>query len=152
MIARPPRTRTPRMDRAPETVVGTLHHLWTRVLFPAAPAAAPGRPTALYLVLLLVVPGVLLYPCLCVALFEPDGRRPVRGLEGGGRRSCRHGLVVRLPGGLRVGRADQGAGHRPARVPAAGAVRLADRRGPRRGVPRRRADPERPVVRGAGRP
>jgi 4-amino-4-deoxy-L-arabinose transferase-like glycosyltransferase len=48
--------------------------LWQRVLFPgAAPSCTHLRSTAL--LLLVVLPGILLYPCLAFHLFEPDESR-----------------------------------------------------------------------------
>ncbi|MGL4552699.1 MAG: ArnT family glycosyltransferase [Gemmataceae bacterium] len=63
------------MDRAPDSVADSLRHLWCRVLFPAAPAALPGRPMLLHLAVLLLLPAALLYPRLGFALFEPDESR-----------------------------------------------------------------------------
>ncbi|MFQ3648775.1 MAG: glycosyltransferase family 39 protein [Gemmataceae bacterium] len=63
------------MDRALDTVSGTLAHLWSRVLFPAAPPPIPERPSRRSLVVLLVLPAVLLYPMLSHALIEPDESR-----------------------------------------------------------------------------
>lgn len=59
---------------ASHSVLAWLPFLWSRVLFPGpAPAAEPLRGSAL--LLLLVLPGLLLYPCLSFPLFEPDEGR-----------------------------------------------------------------------------
>ena len=61
-------------DDPPPALIAWLPHLWTRVLFPGhTPADAALRWPAL--ILLLVLPGVLLYPCLSFHLFEPDEGR-----------------------------------------------------------------------------
>src|SRR5437773_139984 len=55
----------------PRTVLGWLPFLWSRVLFPGSPdrpAVWSWRP----LLLLLVVAGAQLFPCLSFYLFEPD--------------------------------------------------------------------------------
>ena len=58
----------------PRTPLGWLPFLWSRVLFPAA--SLPGEPFQWRsLLLLLVVPAVLLYPCTGFRLFEPDESR-----------------------------------------------------------------------------
>ncbi len=64
------------MDRAlPRSLTGWLVFLWSRVLFagPCSAAAEPVRRQALAALVLL--PGVLLYPCLGFHLFEPDESR-----------------------------------------------------------------------------
>ncbi|MBY0228938.1 MAG: glycosyltransferase family 39 protein [Gemmataceae bacterium] len=61
------------MDRE-NTVSAWMRGLWTRVLFPGADPV-PGRVPLLHLALLLVVPGLLLYPFLGFRLFEPDESR-----------------------------------------------------------------------------
>jgi 4-amino-4-deoxy-L-arabinose transferase-like glycosyltransferase len=48
--------------------------LWSRVLFPGRPAVPEPAPRAA-LFILLVLPGLLLYPCLSFYLFEPDEGR-----------------------------------------------------------------------------
>jgi 4-amino-4-deoxy-L-arabinose transferase-like glycosyltransferase len=48
--------------------------LWRRVLFPGA-VDAPRSLSCRALLLLLILPGVLLYPCLAFPLFEPDEGR-----------------------------------------------------------------------------
>jgi 4-amino-4-deoxy-L-arabinose transferase-like glycosyltransferase len=58
----------------PTRVIDWLPFLWTHVLFPGSadrPAALWWRP----LLILIVVPAALLYPCLSFALFEPDEGR-----------------------------------------------------------------------------
>jgi 4-amino-4-deoxy-L-arabinose transferase-like glycosyltransferase len=51
-----------------------LPWLWTRILFPAA-SPGGGRICGRALLWLLILPGVLLYPCLSFYLFEPDEGR-----------------------------------------------------------------------------
>lgn len=59
----------------PSTLTGWFSALWTRVLFPGE-ASASAVPIPLWHVLVLVVlPAVLLYPCLSFPLFEPDEGR-----------------------------------------------------------------------------
>jgi 4-amino-4-deoxy-L-arabinose transferase-like glycosyltransferase len=61
-------------DELPRTLPGWLPYLWRTVLFPgAADADTRVRPLALLLVVLL--PGVLLYPCRSFMLLEPDEGR-----------------------------------------------------------------------------
>jgi hypothetical protein len=58
----------------PRSLFAWLPYLWSRVLFPGkSPAASPVRWRSL--LLLLVLPGALLYPCLSFRLFEPDEGR-----------------------------------------------------------------------------
>lgn len=59
---------------APPSLLACLPFLWSEVLFAGgpAPAAPPRWPR---LLLLLILPGVLLYPCLSFRLFEPDEGR-----------------------------------------------------------------------------
>jgi 4-amino-4-deoxy-L-arabinose transferase-like glycosyltransferase len=58
----------------PHSPFACLPLLWRRVLFPGtAPARSRLRGTAL--LLLVVLPGLLLYPCLAFHLFEPDEGR-----------------------------------------------------------------------------
>ncbi len=58
----------------PRSLLGWAPFLWSRVLFPAPPTAAPTacRTSGL---LFLLLPAVLLYPCLGFRLFEPDESR-----------------------------------------------------------------------------
>ncbi len=66
--------RVPGLTPLPARAVDWLPFLWTRVLFPGnADACGPRSWGALLLVLL--VPAALLYPCLSFALFEPDEGR-----------------------------------------------------------------------------
>ncbi len=58
----------------PRTLRNCLPFLWTHTLFPAAPAPA-GRPRVAAVLLLLLLPAALLYPCLSFYLFEPDEGR-----------------------------------------------------------------------------
>src|SRR5438128_3282043 len=58
----------------PRSLGACLGAVWSRVLFPgAAPAAGPWRWRTF--LLLLILPGLLLYPCVCFYLFEPDEGR-----------------------------------------------------------------------------
>ena len=58
----------------PRSVAGLLPYAWSQLLFPGtATAARPWRWDAL--LVLLVLPAVLLYPCLSFHLFEPDEGR-----------------------------------------------------------------------------
>jgi 4-amino-4-deoxy-L-arabinose transferase-like glycosyltransferase len=58
----------------PRSVLSWLPFIWSAVLFPGkAPERDSGRASAL--LLLMVLPGVLLYPCLSFHLFEPDEGR-----------------------------------------------------------------------------
>src|SRR5918912_1230815 len=62
------------MDRC--SVRDWLVHLWKGILFPGEPAARQqGHPRLFAVVLLVVLPAVLLYPCLDFRLFEPDEGR-----------------------------------------------------------------------------
>src|SRR5215469_12783894 len=69
--ALPTATPTP----LPRTLPAWLPFVWSHVLFPgeSAPAAEPWRAKAL--LVLLVLPGLLLYPSLNFHLFEPDESR-----------------------------------------------------------------------------
>jgi 4-amino-4-deoxy-L-arabinose transferase-like glycosyltransferase len=58
----------------PRSFAACLPFLWSRVLFPGQVSAAT-RLRARGLLLLIVLPGVLLYPCLSFRLFEPDEGR-----------------------------------------------------------------------------
>lgn len=59
----------------PRSLLACLPLLWQRVLFPGrAPLERDGR-RSLYLLLLLLGPGILLYPCLSFHLLEPDEGR-----------------------------------------------------------------------------
>jgi hypothetical protein len=60
----------------PRTLLAWPSFLWSHVLFPGTPVAnAPGSPRLVALVALLVLPAVLLYPCLSFHLLEPDESR-----------------------------------------------------------------------------
>jgi 4-amino-4-deoxy-L-arabinose transferase-like glycosyltransferase len=58
----------------PRTLRSLIPQVWRHILFPGdSPAAEPARWPAL--LLLIVVPGLLLYPCMSFHLFEPDEGR-----------------------------------------------------------------------------
>jgi 4-amino-4-deoxy-L-arabinose transferase-like glycosyltransferase len=58
----------------PRSLVACLPLLWQRVLFPGA-SAEPSPLSWRALALLIVLPGLLLYPCLAFPLFDPDEGR-----------------------------------------------------------------------------
>ena len=61
-------------DNLPPSLSHWLPYLWSRVLFPgraSVDSAIRGRA----ILVLLVIPGALLYPCLSFRLFEPDEGR-----------------------------------------------------------------------------
>ncbi len=58
----------------PRSLPTCLTFLWSRILFPGRPGNREPAPRAALLVLL-VLPGLLLYPCLSFYLFEPDEGR-----------------------------------------------------------------------------
>jgi 4-amino-4-deoxy-L-arabinose transferase-like glycosyltransferase len=58
----------------PRSAAACLPLVWSRVLFPGRPAA-PARWRWGALLLLTVLPGLLLYPCLAFRLFDPDEGR-----------------------------------------------------------------------------
>ncbi len=65
---------SPASGRAVYSLPALLPALWKKILFPGrAPCAGPVR--GLSLLLLILVPGLLLYPCLHFHLFEPDEGR-----------------------------------------------------------------------------
>src|SRR5690242_18802207 len=59
----------------PRSLPAWLPFLWSRVLFPGGTHRAAERSRRSSLLLLLLLPGVLLYPCLSFHLFEPDESR-----------------------------------------------------------------------------
>src|SRR5689334_22049318 len=66
-------------DRAaaslPRSLADWIPFLWSRVLFPGG-SCRPSEPCRLASLLwLLLLPGLLLYPCLSFHLFEPDESR-----------------------------------------------------------------------------
>jgi 4-amino-4-deoxy-L-arabinose transferase-like glycosyltransferase len=61
-------------DPLPHSLLACLPLLWRRVLFPGA-MTAPTRARVSALLLLLLLPAALLYPCLTFRLFEPDESR-----------------------------------------------------------------------------
>lgn len=58
----------------PASLLSCLPILWSHVLFPGRSSCPSGSPLTAWL-LLLLVPGSLLYPCLSFHLFEPDEGR-----------------------------------------------------------------------------
>src|SRR6516165_2127320 len=68
------RHRPPGMIPLSTELLGWLPFLWSRVLFPGM-ADPSGGGAWRSLLLVLVVPAALLYPCLSFALFEPDEGR-----------------------------------------------------------------------------
>lgn len=58
----------------PRSLLPCLPLLWQRVLFPG-PSAEPSPLSWRALALLVVLPGLLLYPCLAFPLFDPDEGR-----------------------------------------------------------------------------
>src|SRR5438552_561827 len=68
------RTEATAPPALPGSILACVPLLWARVLFPGpTPAPGPWRRSALLLLLLL--PGLALYPCLSFHLFEPDEGR-----------------------------------------------------------------------------
>lgn len=66
------------MDRAaalPRSLTDWARHLWSGLLFGGPSSSQAGPPRLPALALLLVLPGLLLYPCLGFHLFEPDESR-----------------------------------------------------------------------------
>jgi 4-amino-4-deoxy-L-arabinose transferase-like glycosyltransferase len=59
----------------PRSLSGWLPFLWSRVLFPGPPVAPSRSGRFLPLLALVLLPGLLLYPCLGFHLFEPDESR-----------------------------------------------------------------------------
>ena len=59
----------------PRSVLACLPLLWRQTLFPGHAPPQPVRRRWLVLLVILVIPGVLLYPCLSFHLFEPDEGR-----------------------------------------------------------------------------
>lgn len=59
---------------SPKSLASCLPYIWSRLLFPGdRVAGGPWKWSAL--LFLLILPGVLLYPCLSFYLFEPDESR-----------------------------------------------------------------------------
>src|SRR5262245_18119072 len=73
LLDREPPPATSPASPWPHSFAACLAFLWSRVLFPGRPAPEPA-PRAVLLILL-VLPGLLLYPCLSFYLFEPDEGR-----------------------------------------------------------------------------
>src|SRR5262245_19124168 len=77
MDREPPHAQPPAADAAcpwPRALPACLAFLWSRIVFPGRPIAPEPKPRAALLILL-VLPGLLLYPCLSFYLFEPDEGR-----------------------------------------------------------------------------
>jgi 4-amino-4-deoxy-L-arabinose transferase-like glycosyltransferase len=62
------------MTDAPANAFAYLPHLWNRILFPAA-ADGNTRVRGFSLLLVILLPGLLLYPCRSFHLLEPDEGR-----------------------------------------------------------------------------
>src|SRR5207249_7508758 len=69
-----PELRAIQSSDLPPSLPAWLPHLWSRVLFPGR-GPADSRLRWIGLLLLLILPGALLYPCLSFHLFEPDEGR-----------------------------------------------------------------------------
>src|SRR5262245_57078190 len=68
--------RTSRMDRAlPRSPASWPAFLWSAALFTGPSSASADVPRFASLLGLIVLPAVLLYPCLGFRLFEPDESR-----------------------------------------------------------------------------
>src|SRR5262245_56004045 len=65
---------TNRLSHWPTALIPALRLVWTRTLF-AGPSPTPEQPRAAGWFLLVVLPGLLLYPCLSFRLLEPDEGR-----------------------------------------------------------------------------
>jgi 4-amino-4-deoxy-L-arabinose transferase-like glycosyltransferase len=61
-------------QQLPPSLIAWIPQLWTRALFPGK-AVVDSSARLLSVLMLLAVPGVLLYPCLSFNLFEPDEGR-----------------------------------------------------------------------------
>lgn len=59
----------------PSTLTGWFSQLWSRRLFAGPPRCATDSPHLMPMLVLLVLPALLLYPCLGFRLFEPDESR-----------------------------------------------------------------------------
>ena len=59
----------------PRSLPAWLPFLWSRVLFPGGSRRETEASRRSSLLLLVLLPGVLLYPCLSFHLFEPDESR-----------------------------------------------------------------------------
>ncbi len=59
----------------PRALSGWLSYLWSHVVFAGPSTASEQRPRLGAIALLIVLPGLLLYPCLAFRLFEPDESR-----------------------------------------------------------------------------
>jgi 4-amino-4-deoxy-L-arabinose transferase-like glycosyltransferase len=59
----------------PPSLLAWLPYLWRHVLFAGPSSASNDVPRRATLLWLIVLPGVLLYPCLSFELFEPDESR-----------------------------------------------------------------------------
>jgi hypothetical protein len=59
----------------PRSLLGWLPHLWTQVLFPGREANTSAPSSTRGWLWMILLPGLLLYPCLFFDLFEPDETR-----------------------------------------------------------------------------
>lgn len=73
----PPNTLSSPERTAPRSLLGWLPVCWSRFLFPGTVSLSPlaSRPSPLALFVLILLPALLLYPCLGFRLFEPDESR-----------------------------------------------------------------------------
>lgn len=69
----PNRSEFARSCLTPRSLGGWLRFLWSRVLFPGS--APQGQGTWGQVLILIVLPAALLYPCMSFHLFEPDEGR-----------------------------------------------------------------------------
>lgn len=65
---------TNRLSHWPTALVPALRLIWSRTLF-AGPSLRPERPRVTGWLWLVILPGMLLYPCLSFRLLEPDEGR-----------------------------------------------------------------------------
>src|SRR5262249_32738243 len=70
----PPMSSGSLTQHLPPSLIAWIPQLWSQVLFPGK-TAVDASVRWLSVLVLLVVPGVLLYPCLSFHLFEPDEGR-----------------------------------------------------------------------------
>src|SRR5262245_62104076 len=70
----PAQTQVPSLLSSPRNLPECFPWVWSHVLFPSRPVVATS-PSWRSLLLLLVLPAALIYPCLSFHLFEPDEGR-----------------------------------------------------------------------------